>query len=342
MALREARGGPPPGLSSLPMKTPAADFAGMPTKTLKVLATRVKKLKQGYKISEAIEVVAGRHATPQAVVCHLVAAGLLDPMPNGALLEYLANADLDEGTADAVAEALARRDEEGRGVELRTSSLSWMESWPEELDRLVFRAHRVAPAAFAARSRRFAAATGRGLAFVACRAGGEVEPARASEVLDALAQAQATGYGITVNSDCPVVDDAGREAEHRVGDLAALRSLALRIGPAAEWDRALAAATLRNEWGLGENVASALERLPLDALTRVFATRARMFGDSSGADASVAAIMDRRADPPAALRAALAHAPASEHDAARLRAVYAAAADRAESGGGAAAPVGWA
>ena len=150
----------------------------------------------------------------------------------------------------------------------------------------------------------------------------------ATDILTELARGQATGYGISVNVDCPFIDDGGAEVTLAVGDLAALRTLALRFGTAAAWDRALAEATLRNEWGLIENVASAIEQLPLAEITRLFAARFSMFGDSSNADEHIVAIMDRRADTPDELLAELAHVPDNEQDATRLREVYASAAAR--------------
>lgn len=308
--------------------TRADGIGGLPTKALKSLATRLKKLKANYKINEAVRAVVGDAATPHAVVAFLVREGLLDPMPNGALLEYLGQYELDEPAAVAVAEALARRDEQGRGVEIRTSSLSWLDGWPAELDRLVYRAWAAAPSAFSARSTRYAPATRRGLAFVRRRRGDAVDPHAAAEVVAELARGQASGYGISGNSECPFVGDDGVEVAHRVGDLAALRVVALRFVDAPAWDDALAEATRRNQWGLIENVASAIERLPLDEITRLFATRFSMFGDSSDADRHIAAIMDRRHDPPEALLGALAFVPDSERNAARLREVYAAAAER--------------
>jgi hypothetical protein len=247
-------------------------------------------------------------------------------MPSGVLLTYLADADLDEVTAIAVAEALARRDERKGDLDVRTSSLSWMAGWPEELDLLVYRAYAIAPAAFDERVTRFSAPTRRGLAFVARRRGKDIEATMVTEVLTELARGQATGYGISVNVDCPFIDDEGHEIALAVGDLAALRTLALRVGTAAAWDRALAEATLRNEWGLIENVASAIEQLSLSEITRMFATRFSMFGDSSAADEHIATIMGHRDDSPADLLAELAHVPDNERDAARLREVYAAAA----------------
>ncbi len=303
-------------------------FAGVPAKRLKSLANRIGKVKHGYKISEEVAKLVGDAATPQAVMRHLVTAGHLDPMPNGAVLSYLARCQPDEATADAVAEALARRDEAGGSVTYRASAIDWMEAWPAELDELVYRAYAASPASFKGRAHRYAAATRRGLAFVARRRGEEVDPAAVGEVLTALARAQATGYGISGNSDCPFVDDDGREVAHSVDRLPGLRVLALRIGAAAEWDRALLDATRRNEWGLIANVTSALEQLPLDELTRVFAARSRMFGDDSDADEVVAAIMDRRDDAPEALLGELAHTPGSSHDTVRLRAAYTAAAER--------------
>lgn len=303
-------------------------FAGVPAKRLRSLANRIGKVKHGYKISEEIAKLVGDAETPQAVMRHLVTAGYLDPMPSGAALSYLARCAPDAAVADAVAEALARRDEAGGGVLLRTSSLDWMAGWPEELDELVYRAWAASPAAFKERSHRYAAATRRGLAFVARRRGEDVDPAAAGEVLTELARAQATGYGVSGNSDCPFVGDDGAEVAHSVDRLPGLRVLALRIGPAEEWDRALLEATRRNEWGLIANVASALEQLPLDELTGLFASRSRMFGDDHDAESIVAEIMDRRADPPEALLGELARSPEYPEDAARLRAVYAAAAER--------------
>ncbi|MDO9018655.1 MAG: hypothetical protein Q8S73_33750 [Deltaproteobacteria bacterium] len=303
-------------------------FAGVPAKRLKSLANRIGKVKHGYKISEEVAKLVGDAATPQAVMRHLVTAGHLDPMPNGAVLSYLARCQPDDATADAVAEALARRDESGAAIALRASAIDWMVGWPAELDALVYRAYAASPAAFAGRAHRYAAATRRGLAFVARRRGEAVDPAAVVEVLAELARAQATGYGISGNSDCPFVDDDGREVAHSVDRLPGLRVLALRVGAAAEWDRALLDAARRNEWGLVANVTSALEQLPLDELTRLFATRSRMFGDDSDADEVVAAIMDRRDDPPEALLGEPAHTPATWQDMVRLRAVYAAAAER--------------
>lgn len=303
-------------------------FAGVPAKRLKSLANRLGKLKHGYKITEEVEKLVGDAETPQAVMRHLVTAGHLDPMPNGAVLSYLARCAPDAAVADAVAEALARRDEAGGGVAVRTSSLDWMAGWPAELDELVYRAYAMSPAAFKERSHRYTAATRRGLAFVARRRGEDVDPAMVGEVLTGLARAQASGYGISGNSDCPFVGDDGDEVAHSVDKLPGLRVLALRIGSAEEWDRALLEATRRNEWGLIANVISALEQIPLDELTRLFASRSRMFGDDYDAETIVAGIMDRRADPPEALLGELAHTPEYPQDADRLRAVYAAAAER--------------
>jgi hypothetical protein len=297
-------------------------------KALKSLATKLKKLKANYKISEAVRAVVGDDATPHAVVASLVRDGLLDPMPNGALLEYLGQFELDAPTGEAVAEALARRDEAGRAVEIRTSSLSWLDGWPAELDAAVYRAWAAAPAAFAGRAERFTPATRRGVAFVARRRGATIGADLAGEIAAELARGQATGYGIAGNSDCRFVGDDGAEVAHSVGDLAALRTLALRFVDAAAWDRALAAATRRNQWGLIENVASAIEQLPLAEITRLFATRFSMFGDGSDADRRIADIMDRRDDPTGALLGELAHVPESERNAARLREVYAEAARR--------------
>lgn len=306
----------------------AGDFAGVAARRLRSLGNRIGKLKHTFKITGEIEKLVGDAATPQAVMRHLVVAGHLDPMASGAALSYLARCAPDAELADAVAECLARRDEAGGGVTLRSSALDWMDGWPSELDELVYRAYAASPAAFAGRAGRYSAATRRGLAFVARRRGEAVDPAAVDEVLAALARAQATGYGVSGNSDCPYVGDDGREVAHSVDGLPGLRALALRVGPAEAWDRALREATLRNEWGLVGNVASALERLPLDELTGLFARRTRMFGDDHDAERTVAGIMDRRGDPPEALLGALAHEPEHPADAARLRAVYAAAAGR--------------
>lgn len=227
-----------------------------------------------------------------------------------------------------MAEALARRDEAGGSVAVRASALDWMAGWPAELDAAVYRCHAASPTAFRERAHRYTAATRRGIAFVARRRGEDVGAAAAGEVLTALARAQATGYGVSGNSDCPFVGDDGAEVAHSVDGLPGLRVLALRIGPAEEWDRALVEAARRNEWGLVANVADALVRLPLGELTRLFAGRSRMFGDDCDAEATVAAIVDRRGDPPEALLGKLAHAPEHPQDAERLRAVYAAAAER--------------
>lgn len=306
----------------------AEGFAGVPAKRLKSLANRIGKVKYGYKITEEIVKLVGDAETPQAVMRHLVTAGHLDPMPSGAALSYLARCAPDAAVADAVAEALARRDEAGGGVLLRTSSLDWMAGWPAELDELVYRARAASPAAFRERSHRYTAATRRGIAFVTRRRGESVDPAAVGEVLTELARAQATGYGVAGNSDCPFLDDDGREVAHSVDRLPGLRVLALRIGPAAQWDRALLEATRRNEWGLIANVTDALVQLPLDELTGLFARRSRMFGDDHDAESVVAAVMDRRDDPPEALLGELAHPPEHPEDAARLRTVYAAAAER--------------
>ncbi len=314
------------------MNTPPSitdSFGGLGPKQLKSLATKLKKAKANYKISEIISEAVGAEATPPDVVRHLVAAGHLDPMPNGALLSYLAHVAIDAHLAVVIAEALARRDEAGAGLAVRSSGLDWMGAWPAELDEAVYPAYGVAPAAFVERAARYAANTRRGLAFVARRRNEVVDPALVEEVLVELARGQATGYGISGNSSCPFVGDDGVEVAHRVDGLPGLRVLALRVGPAERWDRALVEAARRNEWGLIENVADALVRLPLDELTRLFATRTRrIFGDSSDAEEHVAAIMDRRDDTPEALLAPLAHAPESDWDAKQLREVYTAAAER--------------
>ncbi len=315
-----------------PAATAVEGFAGVPAKRLKSLANRILKARSGSRIAEEIGKLVGDAATPSAVMRHLVTAGHLDPMPSGVVLSYLARCAPDAATAAAVAEALARRDEAGGTLAVRASALDWMDGWPAELDELIYRAAAASPAAFAERSDRYAPATRRGLAFVARRRGEQVDPVAVSGVLSALAQAQATGYGISGNSDCPFVDDDGREVAHSVDRLPGLRVLALRIGPAAEWDRALVEATRRNEWGLIANVASALEQLPLDELTGLFAARSRMFGDDSDAEDVVAAVMDRRDDPPEALLGEPAHTPATWQDLVRLRAVYARAAERRRGG----------
>ncbi len=307
----------------------ADSFAGLGPKQLKSLATKLKKAKANYKISEIVREAVGDEATPLDVVRHLVAAGHLDPMPNGALLSYLAHGGMDAHVAVAIAEALARRDEAGAGLTVRSSSLDWMTGWPDELDGPLYRAYAVSPAAFAERSARYNENTRRGLAFVARRRNEAVDAALVEEVLAELARGQATSYGISGNGQCPFVGDDGVEVAHRVEGLPGLRVIALRVGTAEQWDRALVEATRRNEWGLIENVADALVSLPLDELTRHFATRTRrVFGDSSAAEEHIAAIMDRRDDPPEALLAPLAHTPESEWDAKQLRAAYTAAAER--------------
>ena len=312
-------------------KTPkAADdgFAGIALKRLKTLSTKLSKLKSSYNISQAVRAVAGEDAAPQPVVRFLVTSGLLDPTSNGALLEYLRWCDLDEAASIALAEALARRDEAGGDVVIRASTHTWLTGWSQELDSAIYCAYPRAPSAFAERMGRYSASTRRGLAFVARRRGETIDPVAAHGVIEELARQQATGYGLTTNVACPYVDDAGVEVPLEARDLASLRTLALRFGAAQDWDRALGAATLRNRWGLLEEVASAVEQLPLDDITRMFATRTSMFGDGAEADAHIAEIMDRRADTPEALLAELSTVPASEHDAAKLRAVYAAAAER--------------
>jgi hypothetical protein len=309
-------------------KSTDAGFAGVPVKRLITLATKLTKLRSSYKISQAIEALVGDGATSHAVLRYLVAAGHLDPTSSGPLLTSLVWGELDEAAAVAIAEALARRDEAGRDVVIRSSSHTWLPGWPEELDGAIYSAYPLAPSAFAERMPRYAATTRRGLAFVARRRGARIDHAVAAEIVEELARAQATGYGLTTNVRCPYVDDAGEAVALEVRDLASLRALALRFGAAHVWDRALAAAALRNEWGLIENVASAIEQLPLAEITRMFATRTTMFGDSAEAAAHIAAIMDRRDDTPDALLAELSSVPASEHAAARLRVVYADAADR--------------
>lgn len=307
---------------------PSEDFAGIPAKALKPLARKLAKLKAQYKISEAVRAVAGEDAPVESIVCYLVRAGLLDPMTSGPILELLASFELDAPTAVAIADALARRDEAGTVLALRASSLSYFEGWEHEVDQLVYRAYPIAPAAFVERIPRFSPATRRGLAFVTRRCGGDIEPAIALEIVTELARHQATGYGITLNTDCPFRDDTGEEHAHPLAGLPELRTLALRFVTAEIWDQVLADATRRNEWGLIENVASAIEQLPLAELTRLFAPRFTTFGDSSEADAHIAAIMDRRNDDPNELLAEITEPFEYEGNVARVRETYRAAAER--------------
>lgn len=307
---------------------PEDGFAGLPAKKLRALANRVLKIKVRYKIDDALREAVDGAVSPQALALHLLAAGHLDPLRSGAMLEYLSWCAFDGPAASGLAEALARRDESGATDMVRASSLDWMAGWPAELDAAVYRAFGVSPEAFAERAARYAPATRRGLAFVARRHNRPAPTEDVEGVLVALADAQATGYGIATNADCPFVDDDGREVAHSVSGLPALRALALRVGPAGVWDRALVAAARRNAWGLLENVTDALVALPLDELTGLFASRPSPFGDSSDADAHVAALLDRRDDPAEALLAPLACEPVNSYSAAQLRATYAAAAER--------------
>ena len=209
------------------------DVGGLAPKAQKSLATKLKKCKATYKIDEAVR-KEGVTCPPQEMVLHLVRAKLLDPTLTGTLANYVAACDLDEVVGVAIAEALATRDEAGRELADRTSSLSWLEGWPDEIDALVYRAYAVAPAAFVERMRRFSQDTRRGLAFVQRRRGLAIAPKLAADILAELARGQATDYGISVNADCPFIDDDGNEVAHSVGDLDALRTLALRFGAAAD------------------------------------------------------------------------------------------------------------
>lgn len=306
---------------------PDDGFAGVPRKTLKSLASKIVKLKAGYRMTSAVHAVAGENAPAEQIICYLVRAGLLDPMTNGYLLELLSRCELDEPTAIAIAEALARRDE-AKTAMVRASSLSYFDGWEDELDQVVYRAYPLAPSAFRERAPRYSHATRLGLAFVTRRCGGEIEPALAVEVVTALAFEQARGYGITCNGGCPFIDDAGEEQDHRLEGLPELRTLALRFVTAQTWDRVLAEATKRNEWGMIEEVASAIEQLPLAEITRLFAARFSPFGDSSEADAHIAAIMDRRTDSPEELLADITVPFEYEDNLETVRAVYRAAAER--------------
>jgi len=312
--------------------TPSEGFAGIPAKTLKSLAKKLAKLKAQYRMTLAVRAVAGEEAPVEQIVCHLVRAGLLDPMTNGYVLELLSTYDLDEPTVVGIAEALARKDEAATAMSVRASSLSYFDGWEDELDQLVYRAYPIAPAAFVERAPRCSHATRRGLAFVTRRCGGDIEPALALEIVTELARSQATGYGITLNGECPFIDDAGEEQPNRLEGLRELRTLALRFVTAATWDRVLGEATRRNEWSLIDGVASAIEQLPLAELTRMFAARFSPFGDSSEADAHIAAIMDRRDDTLEELLAEITEPFEYEDNLAGVREVYRAAAERKRVG----------
>lgn len=323
---KQAPAGPPP-------------FPGVEPRAVKSLATKLAKLDDSYRIRDAVKKVAG-DADPQALGWYLVVHDLVDAAQHDALIGFLGADDLDEPRAAALARMLARRKDvlDARSP-LRGGVATWLPGWTTDLDAIAYRAVAVAPAAFAEHEAGYGEQARLGLAFVRRRRGQAIDAALSSAIVTALAEGQATDYGISGGGALPFVDDSGVEVGHRAGDkndLASLRTVALRFGSAEAWDAALAAAVKRNRWGLIENVESALRQLPLAELSQVFATRGdrRLFSDSSNAVETVIAVMEARGDDPEALLATPAHLPESESDAAAVRELYATIAARRLSAAG--------
>ncbi len=253
------------------VKTPAPGvvippWPGISDKALKGLAEKLDKVKDSYRASNMIRKVNGDDwGSRQAIAWHLVACRAIHPEANVHLFELVSEAP-EEPTPEVALELLIRVSNAFGSWFKQTTCI--LDRYSLTMDKLLLATYRRAPELVKSREAEMSTGLRLGLSFIRRRLGETIAPAASMTILKQLAEHQATSYGITLNIEVPTVVN-GELVEHRLGDLAALRKLALLFGTDQEWDATLLAAALDGDWQDPRNVRDVFRTASTEELAKL-------------------------------------------------------------------------
>lgn len=271
-------------------------WPGIEESVLQDLAVKLDRAKDSYRVSDMIRKVNGDEwGTRHAIAWHLVACRAIHPETNPHLLGFLED-ELDEPSPEVLMDLLVRLPD-GSSKRYFSQSSMVMDGYSLTINKMLFQTYVRAPEVVKARENELNTSIRLGLAFVRRRLGETIAPETSAAILQQLAKHQTTGYGLTSNHEMPVMEE-GELVSPRLGDLAAVKKLALLFGTEKEWDDAMLAGALTGQWQQPKEVRDVFFQASTAQLAKLV--------DRSGIDTGEALrllleVIPQRNDEPAAL-----------------------------------------
>ncbi len=271
-------------------------WPGISEEALQSLAVKIDKAKDSYRISDMILKVNGDDwRSRRALVWHLIACRAAHPEANPHLLYFLED-EPDAAAPEIVIEMLTRLPD-GSSKKYFSQFSMLMDGYSLSIDKLLFEAYRRAPDVVRAREADLNASIRLGLAFVRRRLGETISSEDSAAILKQLARHQAMNYGLTSNTEMPVIEN-GVLVTPRLADLPAVKKLAFLFGTEQEWNSAFLKAALEGKWHAAKDVLDAF----LMASTKELAQLLNRSGlDTGGTLTLLLDVLPRREDDPHAL-----------------------------------------
>jgi hypothetical protein len=318
-----------------PAKAEVPGFGALSGKQVVSIADKLGKLRESWKADSVLDKANVDWGQRDGLRWHLARHGLL-PATHPTLLDRLGESAAN-ASADDVFAVLPTLDRPTKDV------LPLVPGWTLAADKLALRAYELDSARLEAMLEGASPTLRVGIQLVRGRHGASVPETDRAAVLRALAEAEASQYGISrsfgANGSRLVL--ARSEGGQRTEPFTTALDLARCFGTDEAWLEALTDAARAGAFQSLEHVSAALVRLPLADLVPALA---KNFQSSNAAhDKAVQAVLDRRSDPPEALLAAALTLPKDAYPASYLRKflVPAALAKMTEAPPGAEAEVAW-
>ena len=284
-------------------------FAGLDAKALSALAGKLEKLfdPNGFKHDDLLEKSKVEWKDRGRMYFHLVEHDLLDPGKNAGVLSRMAENVHEGSTPAGLVKAIAKFPVALKPLYRDYGPVTLLPEWTVDMQRLAVEALAVAPDAVAAleksaadpadSAKKLPPTVRRGLAFVRGLSGQPLTESERADVLDGLARAELSGYGLRHLRVWRVKDGEVFEGDElRTSD--DLAKLAETFGDAEAWSAALEKHLPKSDWQTLEQAKLGLLRVPLDALMPT------MLGEYRDVFSEIGVffeILDRRADPDDAL-----------------------------------------